>query len=263
MKIPIFLISLICLVSLNSSKFTFRSRAKIRSKQACNVWKGPLTNDDKQSILNAHNWFRNQIALQTNTIGPKLPFAKNMIQMYWSEAIAAKAQMWANNCNFQHSTSTYRRQPDFPVGENLYESSSSGNYQNMNWNKAVNAWFTEIKDFGGKSVDSMSSGGPVTGHFSQVIWANSYLVGCGFAHHLKGNWYSSLYVCQYGPVGNVIGQPIYQSSPTRVCVCPDGTGCSNPTYSGLCCPTSACTWQSQTYTGPTIPGTVPKRLAGA
>jgi len=228
--------------------------------ETCNIWKGPLNNNDKQVILNAHNWFRNQIALQGNTVGPRLPFAKNMLQMYWSDAIAAKAQLHANNCKFRHSTRDFRRLPDFPTGENIYTTNSIYNYQPMDWNRSITAWFNEIKDFGGKNVDSLQTGGPVTGHFTQVVWANSYLVGCGFAQYKTDGWFTNLYVCQYGPVGNVIGNPIYSSSPSRVCVCPQGTSCSNSTYSGLCCPTDACTWQSQTYSGPTIPGTVPQNL---
>jgi hypothetical protein len=239
------------------AKFRFRHKHR---QAGCNEWKGPFTVNDKQAILNAHNWYRNQIALQTNTVGPKLPFATNMIQMYWSDAISQRAQEWANGCQFKHSAGQFRKQPDFATGENLYMSSSSGSFQPMNWYKAVIAWYNEIKDMGGKSVDSMSSGGPVTGHFTQVIWANSYMVGCGFAQFKDQSWYTNMYVCQYGPVGNVIGTPIYSSSPTKGCVCPQNTSCSNSTFPGLCCPADFCTWKSQVYTGPLIPGTVPQNL---
>lgn len=265
LKIPIFLIILTISCSIiYAKKSSFGAKAKkssIRTESGCNQWKGPLEKNQKQTILNSHNWYRNQIATATNTVGPKLRFAKNMLQMYWSDAIAAKAQEWANNCKFQHSTSQFRRQPDFPTGENIYESSSSGGFQTMNWAKAITSWYNEIKDFGGKSVDSMSSGGPVTGHFTQVIWAKSYLVGCGFAQYKDGGWFTSLYVCEYGPVGNVVGMAIYDSSPSKVCVCPQGTACSNTTFPGLCCPADSCDWRSQTYGGPIIPGTVPQNLA--
>ena len=260
MKPLIYISLLLLLISMISSSRKSKFRTKSKSKQGCNTWKGPMTVKDKQVILNAHNWYRNHIALQTNTVGPKLPFAKNMLQVYWSDAIAAKAQQWANNCKFQHSTSEFRKQPDFPTGENLYESSASNNYQAVNWNKAVTAWYNEIKDFGGKSVDSMSSGGPVTGHFTQVIWANSYLVGCGLAQYKDGGWFTSYYVCEYGPVGNVIGMPMYSSSPSKANVCPSGTSPGNTTFPGLCCPSGFCTWQSQTFTGPVIAGTVPEGL---
>ena len=41
-----------------------------------------------------------------------------------------------------------------------------------------------------------------------------------------------LYVCNYGPSGNLIGSPIYSAG--RQCsACPDGTSCSS-TFPGLC-----------------------------
>ena len=255
----ILIIAIFQIVSVSSKgKFKFKH---LKSRQdACNQWSGPLTSNDKQVILNAHNWFRNQIALQSNTMGPRLPFATNMLQMYWSDAIAMKAQIHANNCKFMHSTRDFRKQPDFPTGENIYQTASGTNFQQMDWNKTITAWFSEIKDFGGKKIESLETGGATTGHFTQVIWANSYLVGCAFAQYKSGPWFTSLYVCQYGPVGNVVGAPIYSGSTHKACVCPQETSCSNVTYPGLCCPHEACTWQTQVYSGPSIPGTIPANL---
>jgi hypothetical protein len=231
------------------------------NQSKCNSWKNTISLNDKQVILNAHNWYRNHIAIGINTLGPKLPYAKNMLQMYWSEAIARKAQIWANDCKFMHSSKEFRKMADFPLGENLYKSSSSADYQSMNWNKAITAWYNEINEFAGKSVDSLApSEGPVTGHFTQVIWANTYLVGCGFAQFMDKGWFTNFYVCQYGPVGNILNTSVYSSSPTKVCVCPKDTSCSNTTFQGLCCPAGNCAWQSQTYSGPLIPGTVPEGL---
>jgi len=181
--------------------------------------------------------------------------------MYWSDAIHEKAQQWANYCKFQYSTKEFRRQPDFPVGENVYESSATGNFQPMNWAKAVTAWYNEIVGMGGKSIDTLTEEGPETGHFTQVVWANSYLIGCGFAQHQTGGLYQNLYVCQYGPVGNVVGYPIYSASPTKACVCPEGTSCGNPTFENICCPTGVCSWQDQIYYGMLIPGTIPQALS--
>lgn len=218
-----------------------------------------FTEQDKKDIIDTHNKLRNEIALQTNKIGPKLPFATNMIQTYYSTDVHDKAQKWADGQKFMHSTSKYRKQPNFPCGENLYMSMVSGMQPKKDWKKAVNEWYSEIKNMGGKSVDSFASGGPVTGHFTQVIWAHSYIIGCGFKKYNKGGWITSLYVCQYGPVGNIMGMKIYKSSPSKGCKCEFGMTCGNDQWPGLCCAKGKCKgvydWAGKPYEG-----TVPKNL---
>ena len=89
-----------------------------------------------------------------------------------------------------------------------------------------------------------------TGHFIQMIWAETRTVGCGMVSHvsreqpnkvtrlenLKWKFVNKTcfryYACHYGPVGNYIGQQIY--SPGSPCSrCPYQTQCSN-TFQGLC-----------------------------
>jgi len=212
---------------------------------------------DKKLIVETHNELRNEIALSLNKNSPKLPFATNMIQMYYSDAIGKKSQDWANKKKFMHSKSAYRRQPDFACGENLFMSMMSGGKPKKNWKRAIKEWYGEIKNMAGKSVDSFSSGGPVTGHFTQVIWAHSYIVGCGYVQYNDGGWITQLYVCQYGPVGNILGMPIYKSSPTKACKCEAGLVCENLDYPGLCCEKAKCKKTVLDWSGKPYPGTNP------
>lgn len=80
-----------------------------------------------------------------------------------------------------------------------------------------------------------------TGHYTQVAWAETYLVGAGFVlFHDSSNrqWpYKKMYVINYGPAGNMqsaamyrIGQPASQ--------CPPGTE-EDVKYPGLCAIKSA------------------------
>ena len=71
-----------------------------------------------------------------------------------------------------------------------------------------------------------------TGHYTQVVWADTYKVGCGFSQYKQNDFNMGLYVCNYGPGGNVIGAPLYKVG-TACSDCPEGTTCST-TFKGLC-----------------------------
>jgi hypothetical protein len=247
-------------MALSSFNYLVICLKKFRTRtRGCNIFDGNLSKEEKYTIVDIHNKYRNQIALQNNNVGPQLPYATNMLQMYWDEELATKAQQWADKCRFKHSTYAYRKQPSYPVGENMYEAGVSEGFIKMDWNKAISTWFEEIRSFSGigKQVERMEIGNPVTGHFSQVIWANSYLIGCGFAQYPDGGFYTNLYICHYGPHGNVVGEPLYKSSKTQGCECPGQLNCHNETYKGLCCVEGICTKESLYYNGPEIDGTVP------
>ena len=246
------ILSLISFCSNNLVKNLIHSRG-------CNKDSGVMSHNEKKIILMTHNSLRNQIALGTNSIGPRLPYAQNMIQMYYNDAIGAKAQAWANKCTFKHSPMNERKQPMFKTGENIYQTTWYNGRPEKNWQRIIEFWFSEIKDFAGKSVVTYSNQGKNTGHFTQLIWAYSYFVGCGYASFSSApRTVTHLHVCQYGPVGNIIGFPIYKASPdTKRCACPAELACNNLTFPGLCCPPGHCNHNAIEFTGEPFPGTIP------
>lgn len=244
---------LIC--SLSFASCTFKKSFLKHKTKRCNVDNGTLSIEEKRDIIQIHNRLRNQIAVQKTTIGPRLPYATNMVQMYYSEALGAKAQEWADNCTFAHSDENDRKQPQFNVGENIYRTRNISGYPSKNWQEAIEAWFSEIQYFGGKSV-SQYNDWENTKHFTQVIWANSYFIGCGFSAFIEGpGSLTFLYVCHYGPKGNLPGMSVYNASLTPGCLCPGSLSCHNLTYTGLCCPTGHCNHNVLEYTGEPFPGT--------
>lgn len=50
-----------------------------------------------------------------------------------------------------------------------------------------------------------------TGHYTQILWAASTRIGCGYVNFMNGNGYTVLLVCNYGPAGNVLGGRMYQA----------------------------------------------------
>jgi pathogenesis-related protein 1 len=64
-------------------------------------------------------------------------------------------------------------------------------------------WVSEKKDYhGGPYNDSV---GPVTGHYTAMVWKSTTDVGCGFAYNNKTDFLS----CRYIPAGNFNGQMPY------------------------------------------------------
>jgi hypothetical protein len=215
------------------------SNHQVILSQSCNTATRGITADEKIAIVDAHNAYRNQIALQKNLIGPVLPFATNMQQMYWNEDIAKKAQQWANGCTDQHSTNDWRAQPSFSVGENLYHSWSSVDTSSIDFKHAVDVWFNEITQVTAADVLKYVFNSN-TGHFTQIIWAATNQVGCGFSQWAISGKHHTFIVCEYGPAGNIITYPIYKSASTATCACPANYSCGNSKFTGLCCQAGAC-----------------------
>ncbi|NWV65175.1 CRIS2 protein, partial [Malurus elegans] len=169
--------------------------------------------EQQKLIVDRHNALRRGVK----------PTASNMMKMEWSPPAAENAQNWANQCTLGHSPPNMRR-TNVTCGENLYISSAS-----LPWTNALQAWSNEEKNFkygtGAKTKDAM------TGHYTQLIWYNSYKVGCGFSKCPVGP-YKYFYVCQYCPAGNnpmQIAMP-YRSGP-KCADCPghcDKGLCTNP-----------------------------------
>ncbi|KAL9935854.1 hypothetical protein V8E36_005431 [Tilletia maclaganii] len=115
----------------------------------------------------------------------------------WDASLAASAQAVANTCVFQHSQGNY--------GENL--AAGTGNYA---YTSGIDAWYNEISQYNFANPGFSSA----TGHFTQLVWASSTIVGCArntqcIPQQLGlGTGFGSqatFIVCQYRPPGNVIG----------------------------------------------------------
>ncbi|NXU81432.1 CRIS2 protein, partial [Oreotrochilus melanogaster] len=169
--------------------------------------------DQKQLIVDKHNALRRAVN----------PPASDMMKMEWNTAAAENAQKWANQCTLRHSTAAMRA-TDKRCGENLYMSTAPSS-----WSRAIDAWYNEDKNF--EYGTGANPQGSVIGHYTQLIWYNSYLIGCAVAYCPR-NQFNYFYVCQYCPAGNnpmQIATP-YKSGP-KCADCPghcDKGLCTNP-----------------------------------
>ncbi|PNF13786.1 hypothetical protein B7P43_G12434 [Cryptotermes secundus] len=195
------------------------------------IHSGVTSNSDKQKIVDAHNNLRRKVAKGQETQGKPgpQPSAANMKKISWDNELATVAQRWADQCSFGHDAC--RNVGRFYVGQNVYQSSTKGSSPNgqQDWQSAVQAWYNEVKDFSKNSVSPFkySSG---AGHYSQVVWATSDKIGCGFtAYAGSDGWYNKMYVCNYGPGGNVIGGSSSMYTIGGAC-----SKCSGNCDNGLC-----------------------------
>ncbi|KAK0456245.1 CAP domain-containing protein [Armillaria borealis] len=106
----------------------------------------------------------------------------------WSDEVASTAQAYADQCNFEHSGTSY--------GENLAEASGDPDIA-----AAVQLWASEASEY--------DASNPTYSHFTQMVWKSTTELGCGYAK--CSNIYADygggvLYVCNYNPAGNVEGE---------------------------------------------------------
>ena len=142
--------------------------------------------EEMAGMTEAHNVVRR---------GVKVP------DLAWSSAAADTAQKHANKCVFQHSGNR-------AYGENLFASFGSNDTPAA----VVQDWASEAADY--NYTTNTCASGKVCGHYTQVVWAKTTHVGCAMTTCTSNSPFSqsgpwSLWVCDYEPPGNVVGQKPY------------------------------------------------------
>jgi uncharacterized protein YkwD len=127
-----------------------------------------------KEVISAHNLYRSRVGTP--------PLA-------WSDDLAARAQAWATKLI---DTGMYAPRRDGVVGENLFEISGGS----ANPFQVVSAWASEAVNYN-RVTNSCTAR---CGHYTQVVWRNTKLVGCGVAR----NAMREVWVCDYAPHGNTI-----------------------------------------------------------
>ncbi len=137
--------------------------------------RSPAPSGEQGELLRAHNQRRAQHCAEP---------------LRWSSELARAARSWAGEiarrgCTLDHS--------DTEFGENLAAGTSGA----FTPDAIVQMWYREGEDY------SFSRGGfsMSTGHFTQLVWRSTSMVGCG-ASQCNG---LQVWVCQYDPPGNVEG----------------------------------------------------------
>jgi len=103
----------------------------------------------------------------------------------------------------------------FSTGENIAASTLMGSSFDGGYQSLAQAWADELQYW---SPPNNCQTGQVCGHYTQLVWNATTLVGCGYTQctTLTGvPWTEpSLYlVCDYAEAGNVVGENPYVAPP--------------------------------------------------
>lgn len=152
------------------------------------------TTDLARLALQAHDQVR---AGAAPTPEPPLPAVQ------WSDEVASVAAQWASHCTYQHNAARG------DLGENI-AASSPGYWPSIA--SVVQAWASEAPDY--DYASNSCAAGKVCGHYTQLVWRTSTLVGCAYARCNRNSPFDGFptwdfWVCDYSPPGNWVGQRPY------------------------------------------------------
>ncbi|XP_039694812.1 glioma pathogenesis-related protein 1 [Pteropus medius] len=176
-----------------------------------------------RSCVQIHNKLRSEVK----------PTASGMLYMTWDTDLAKIAKAWAKNCQFEHNSQLgppHKLHPNFTaLGENIW----TGSLSIFSVSSAITNWYDEVQyyDFETRKCSKKC------GHYTQVVWADSYKVGCAvqfcqrvFVGHTSLTNVAH-FICNYGPAGNYPTWPYKKGSTCSAChpndSCLDNL-CSNP-----------------------------------
>ncbi|XP_075065651.1 glioma pathogenesis-related protein 1 isoform X2 [Mixophyes fleayi] len=142
-----------------------------------------ITNENFiKSTVDTHNLIRSKVT----------PTASNMKYMTWDSALATIAKSWTSKCINDHNTDLRKvgLHPVFrSVGENLY------NGPDTQMVAITKDWADEVAYYNYDTNECVP--GEMCGHYTQVVWAESYKVGCA-ATKCPGS-YGFIVACNYAP----------------------------------------------------------------
>jgi len=172
-----------------------------------------LSSEMKDWLLDAHNTLRSKIALGLLS---ELDKASDMNKLTWDEELATTAQNWAGQCQNKYDNVRGKLVNGNlePVGQNVHVFKADVEFRNDKkmFKNAVKNWFNEMVKFT-KDKNQPFEVNPEYGHFTQVAWAATTKIGCGWVYYkdddAKAHKYVSLIVCNYYVQGNTASGKMY------------------------------------------------------
>nr|CDS27338.1 venom allergen (val) protein [Hymenolepis microstoma] len=150
---------------------------------------GPQTPEMKL-VFNLTNAYRRMVAKGEVENQPK---SDKIHDLKWNNELARMAQKHASLCGYGHNTYGERQTKKFEwVGQNYAAYSSL--------EEDMEKWFNEHKyyHYDSNTCDTDEA----CGHYTQLVWADTTDVGCGWEECKDDDDTLYYLVCHYGPSGN-------------------------------------------------------------
>lgn len=177
-------------------------------------------------MLGMHNDFRNRVALENNSCDMKV--------MSYSKELEFVGQCWANTCpslSKIHDNCRSTKQ-HVKVGQNVYLYTINSSYTDEGIIRHAFQFWEEVRNLISEQLRKNYVDSAEYTRTAQILWAKTYLVGCGRVRFGKGFENNYLIVCNYAPLGNVPGEEVYGLG--KPCSrCEVDQNC-NQKYSSLC-----------------------------
>ncbi|XP_078491703.1 cysteine-rich secretory protein LCCL domain-containing 2-like [Ciona intestinalis] len=127
------------------------------------------------------------------------PNASDMMMMSWDNELQALAVEYTKNCLFAHS-SGLRTSVFSSVGENIRKVGTNVNTDLLP-NETTQAWYNEVSYYNYHTLSCQA--GKECGHYKQVVWAESYKIGCAVSvcRNVFGTDNGLIISCNYGERG--------------------------------------------------------------
>lgn len=188
-------------VALVSATFSFTQPAAAYSPAT-------ISEDKRLEALSAHYAVRKRVA---QTESQRLGSTVDIPMLLWSDDIAAVAQDWADKqaIQLQQGQSRPEHRPNNAYGENMFWQWSKSNLPDESPTAAVTWWDGEKQYYDYDTNTCSAPADKTCGHYTQLVWSASRYLGCGQSTWSQDGKHYVLWVCNYSPAGNILGQRPY------------------------------------------------------
>lgn len=191
---------------------------------------GDMTEELKATIINLHNYFRNEIATGKS---PPYPKGKRMREMTWDKELAYLASLHVKNCNGKKDgcRSTYDSDE---AGQSIgFRFNSKDSVKNA-LQKIITKWFSEKNQANIFYVDRVPyNGNDEFLNFVQMIIESNFKIGCAYVTFGSD---TVMLTCNYDSsnrLNRTMDAVYIKGEPCSDCYEYYGLGCSL-TFPGLC-----------------------------